>query len=111
MVRPTHAYRASLKLPTEADYQRMLQACIEALLNKQLDVMMVTSHLMKFPRDFPKGVLDHKAHPNVIRRVKASKLLAWMHKKGHTTVTAEMLRVEGRKLTLLVKDIDALLDL
>lgn len=67
--------------------------------------MLVVSHLTKFPADFPKGLLDHKDHPNVFRRVKTKRLLAWLRKRGITDITPDSLGVEVRKFTILEKEL------
>lgn len=105
MARPSNTYRKTLRAANTADYKLLLRICIEAVLNRQPEVILATSHLFKFPKDFPKGITTKKEHPVVYRRIKTNRLLHWLNKHGHSEVTMEDLRVEQRKITLLEKEI------
>lgn len=105
MVRPTFAYKASLRLPTKHDYTKMLMACVEAVLNGKPEITLVLSHLTKLPKDFPKGIVFRRETPLIWRRIKANRLINWLNDNGYAMVTMEDLRVEQRKVTLLEKEI------
>lgn len=103
MVRPTFAYKASLRLPTKHDYTKMLMACVEAVLAGKPEITLVVSHLTRFPADFPKGIVFKREMPLIWRRIKANRLINWLNNHGYSQVTMEDLRVEQRKVTLLEK--------
>lgn len=103
--RPSKAYKDSLRLPKKADYDMMLQKCVEALLDKQDEVILIVSHLVKFPKDFPKGMIVRTEIPNVIRRVKVSRLMRWLKAKGYTQISGEQLGWGLMSLSLIDKEL------
>lgn len=106
MVRPTKAYKASLRKPKKEDYLDLLLACIETLTKGQKEIVLVVSHLTEFPEGFPKGLIVKTELPKVYRRIKATRLLKWLNSIGFSEVTREDLKVYQRKLTLLEKQLD-----
>jgi hypothetical protein len=94
------AYRATLRQPKREDYEMLVRATLEALIEGRNDVIMTFSYLMKYPKDFPKGILEEKRDDGSnVRRIKANKLLAWLRSRGYTDITTEMIRTEGIRFT------------
>lgn len=90
--KPAKAYTDTLREPKKDDYQRLVNAVLEALIAGKKDVCIAFPYVFKFPADFPKGVLEEKVDDVNIRRCKAKKLLDWLREHGHTEVTTESLR-------------------
>lgn len=91
--KPSRAYRNTLKRPTRADYERLVRVAVEAVIRGSEDVLIAFPYLFKFPSDFPKGRLVEKEGLNDVRKIKASRLITWLHKHGHTDITMERLRI------------------
>lgn len=51
--------------------------------------MIAFSYVTKLPKDFPRGILEYKIGDKNVHRIKARKLLRWLYKHGHTTITIE----------------------
>lgn len=90
--KPSNAYLKTLREPNKADYQRLVNATLEALIAGKKDVYIAFPYVFKYPADFPKGILEEKVDDVNIRRCKAGKLLAWLNANGHTDVTSESLK-------------------
>lgn len=90
--RPSSEYLATLKAPTRGDYNKLVRACMEAIISGSVDVLVAFSYVLKFPRGFPKGILERKEGALNIHRIKARKLLDWLHEKGHTDISFDALR-------------------
>jgi len=65
---------------------------MEAIISGEVDIIVAFSYVTKFPKDFPRGILERKEGANNIHRIKARKLLTWLHEQGHTFVTVDALR-------------------
>lgn len=87
--KPSKAYTSMLRGPTSADYDELVAACVEAVINGSEDVLVAFAYTLKFPRGFPKGILTEKQEHKNIHRVKARKLLRWLCDNGHTGMTME----------------------
>lgn len=91
--KPSKAYLETLRGVTEADYEQMVQACLDAIVRGSTDVLALFPYVMKFPEDFPKGILEVKYDDGSnVHRIKAKKLLRWLNENGHTEITMEMLK-------------------
>lgn len=102
--RPTHAYRATLKKATVADYRQLEKACLVALLSKVDHVILAVSYLTKWPSDFPKGVLLRSEGLVDYRKIRAVKLMQWLRDKGYTTITSDQIWYAGAQLTNGLKE-------
>jgi hypothetical protein len=91
--KPAKAFTERLRSASEADYERMVNGCLEALICGSKDVLVLFPYTMKFPEDFPRGILEEK-HENGsnVHRIKARKLLKWLQDRGHTSITMEDIR-------------------
>lgn len=88
--RPKREYLDSLQnKPKKADWDRLLTACLEALIAGENDIIVAFSYVTKLPKDFPRGILEHKVEDKNVHRIKARKLLRWLYKHGYTTITIE----------------------
>lgn len=92
--KPAKEYTDTLREPKREDYQRLVNAVLEALIAGKKDVYIAFPYVFRFPADFPKGVLEEKVEDVNIRRCKARKLLDWLREHGHTEVTMESLKGE-----------------
>ena len=86
------------------DYEKLVAACLTALISGEKDVNIAFSAWIRFPKDFPKGVLSSGGTVQV-RRIKALKLLAWLRERGYTDVTSEHIRVQQIQFTMFEKEI------
>jgi hypothetical protein len=108
--KPSNAYLATLRKSKKSDYDLLVKACIEALVSGENDVIICFSYTMKFPAGFPKGVLESKVDDKNIHRIKARKLLTWLHENGHTEATVEMVKLQRAAFTKFENKLDELLD-
>lgn len=92
--RPRLDYLDTLRMPTKRDYSMLLYAALEAIISGENDVRIAFSYLTKFPASFPKGILERSEGTVHVRRVKARKLLDWLHEQGRTDITFESLRLQ-----------------
>lgn len=100
--KPKKEYLATLKRrPTKADYDKLVTACMEAIINGEIDVLVSFAYVAKFPKGFPKGILVQKVDDKNIHRIKARKLLTWLNENGHTLVTVEALKRQRWAFTRL----------
>lgn len=90
--KPSNAYLKTLREPKRADYQVLVNAALEAIIEGENDVLIAFPYVLKYPADFPKGILVEKVEDRNIRKVKARKLLKWLNDNGHTPITSESLR-------------------
>lgn len=91
--KPKKEYLATLRnKPTKADYDRLVKACMEAIISGEKDVIVSFAYVAKFPKDFPRGILEQKIDDKNIFRIKARKLLTWLHNNGHTLITVDALK-------------------
>lgn len=90
--KPSNKYLNTLREPQKKDYLVLVNAALEAIISGEDDVLIAFAYVLKYPADFPKGVLVEKVDDKNIRRVKAKKLLAWLNAKGHTDITMDSLR-------------------
>jgi hypothetical protein len=71
----------------------MVSACVEAIVRGSADVLARFPYTLKFPKDFPKGILEVKYEDGTnVHRIKAKKLLAWLNARGYTDITTDSLR-------------------
>lgn len=92
--KPSKAYTATLRKPSIQDYDRLTKACVEAILSNQKDLIVSFGYTFKFPAGFPRGILESKDGASNYHRIKANKLLAWLHESGHTSINMEMIWVQ-----------------
>lgn len=104
--KPSKAYLATLRSPSKADYDVLVKSCMEALISGEKDVIVQFSYVTKFPEGFPKGILQEKVGAVNIHRIKADKLLMWLHEQGHTEVTVTKLKQQKEMFTKFENSID-----
>jgi hypothetical protein len=113
---PRKAYLESLRKPSNADFSRLVDAAIAALIEGEKDVHISFSYLVRLPKDFPKRwKVEAGTGYSDIYKVRATTLLAWLNKHGYTTTTAlqvrDQLRDFGRDTARLMRPLDMALDL
>jgi hypothetical protein len=109
--KPPKHHTESLKKPLKADYHRLVQACVEAIIAGENDVLIAFSYTLKFPKGFPKGILMEETRYSDIRRVKAKRLLHWLHDNGHTNITPLIIRKQAMAMGRLSSFLNACDDL
>jgi hypothetical protein len=87
-------YKKTLRKPTEQDWQKLVQAAMEGIIDGKENILISFSHLVILPLDFPAGWIMWKHERNDIRKINCNKLLNWLHKEGHTEITPLMLNYE-----------------
>ena len=103
----TNAYRASLRKPSIKDYEKLVEVCITAIIDEEVDIAVSFSYLLKFPKDFPRGILESREiDGSNVHRIKAKRLLMWLHDNGHTAATVEMLGAQKRNVTKMLMAFD-----
>ena len=95
--KPSNAFQATLRSVTRKDFDKLVEICISAIINDETDVMIAFAYTMKFPEDFPRGIcISKESNGSNIHKVKAKRLLMWLHDNGHTAATVEMIGVQKR---------------
>lgn len=93
--KPAKAFTERLRSPVDADFDAMVQACVDAIVRGSTDVLALFPYTLKFPKGFPKGILEVKYEDGTnVHRIKAKKLLKWLNEAGYTDITMDMLRGE-----------------
>lgn len=95
--KPSKAFQATLRSVTRKDFDKLVEICISAIINDEVDVIVSFQYTMKFPEDFPRGIcISKESDGSNIHKVKAKRLLTWLHDQGHTAATVEMIGVQKR---------------
>lgn len=89
--KPRKAYLETLRDPTSDDWDRMVRACVEAIVMGSKDVLVAFPHVVKLPKGFPLGRWVKEEGMNDYLCVKANKLLEWLNAQGHTDITVRAL--------------------
>jgi hypothetical protein len=97
--RPTKKYVNSLRKPTASDYNRLVQTCVEAIIEGENDILVSFSYLTTFPTGFPKGITAGTCGAVVTRKIKARKLLTWLNTSGYTEISVEGLKKQREALS------------
>lgn len=108
--KPSNAYLSTLERPKKHDWNLLVRSCVEAIVQGEEDVIIAFSYVLKFPKGFPRGILEEKVDDKNIHRIKARKLLTWLNEKGHTDITVEDLRVQCGLITKLSKKFEISVD-
>ena len=89
----------------------MVSAAVEAIVTGSTDVLVTFPYTLKIPKDFPRGVLEEKTEDGGnVHRIKARKLLKWLNDRGHTEISAEMLRGEIISFGIEASKMDAMFE-
>jgi hypothetical protein len=96
--KPPTKYLETLRKPLKKDYEKLVHACVEAIVQGEKDVLIAFSYILKFPEGFPRGILEYKDGTSNIHRIKARKLLVWLNEQGHTEITLQGLRYQAMML-------------
>lgn len=105
---PSKAYRTSLRNPSTKDFDKLVEACMSAIICDELDIIVSFAYTLKFPDDFPRGIcISKESDGSNVHRVKAKRLLMWLHENGYTDATVEMLGMQKRAFTAMEKDFES----
>jgi len=103
--KPSNAYKATLRKPQTEDFDKLVKACMAAIINDEVDVIISFAYTMKFPDKFPKGIcMSKKPDGSNVHKVKAKRLLMWLYENGYTAATVEMLGVQKRAFAAMEKE-------
>lgn len=95
--KPSNAFQATLRSVTRKDFDKLVEICISAIINDEIDVMIAFAYTMKFPKDFPRGIcISKESDGSNIHKVKVKRLLTWLYDNDHTAITVEMVGVQKR---------------
>lgn len=95
--RPSDAYKAKLREPTQADWVKLEAACITAMANGSKSVWIDFDYTLEIPKDFPKSNERIKSGKIIEKSFNAKLVLQWMNKHGLSCITPEqVLRVINR---------------
>lgn len=109
--KPSKAFTSRLRGATSLDFDALVAACLNGLLNGSEDVLMRVPYTLKFPKGFPKGIRDTEYDDGTnVHKIKARKLLAWLCDNGHTGVTMEDLTGHIIRFGLWQKRLDDEID-
>lgn len=104
--KPSNAYLRTLRKPKKNDYDKLVKAAIEAIVNGEVDVIVAFPYTFKFPKDFPTGVKTKGEGVANFHRIKARKLLTWLREHGHTEVTVKDIRYQRSAFTQFVRRVE-----
>lgn len=105
--RPPDDYIASLqKRAKKADYDRLALAACEAMLNGENSVFVAFHHTVRFPDDFPKGVLVDRTEKTDIRKMRAKKVYDWLYEHGHVKLPRTDIIIIHRQFSTFFKHFD-----
>lgn len=93
------------KYPTEEDWEKMLLACMEAILKEQSTIILEVSTKTKLPADFPVGKPIAPKGRVKRRIVYAKKLLYWLEKHGHAKLTSQDLFLQKRNMLVAEREL------
>lgn len=103
--KPHGSYLRSLKQKAEQeDYDKLVTACIEALVSGERSILVSFAYVAKMPKDFPKGKIHSKVDDKNIRIISALKLLHWLKKHGYTTITPDAIRQRQAQFGKFLKE-------
>jgi hypothetical protein len=83
---PRKDYLATLKKPKKVDWERLVGACIAAMIESHYwkdGILAAFPYTMKFPKDFPAKFLIEEEGRTNIYRINARKLYEWLYKHGY----------------------------
>jgi hypothetical protein len=104
--KPSNAYLSTLRKPETKDFDKLVEASMSAIISNEVDVLIRFAYTLKFPVDFPRGIcISKEPDGSNIHKVKAKRLLEWLHANGHTMATVEMLGVQKRQYAETEKNI------
>jgi hypothetical protein len=103
--KPSNSYRASLRNPSTKDFDMLVKAAMSAIISDEVDVLISFAYTLRFPDTFPRGIcISKEPDGSNVHRVKAKRLLMWLHENGYTDATVEMLGIQKRAFTDMEKD-------
>lgn len=108
--KPSNAFKAMLRPAETRDYDNLVEVCITAIANDEVDVFLSFAYTMKFPDTFPRGIcVSKESDGSNVHKVKAKRLLMWLHDNGHTAATVEMIGVQKRAFAECVRKLENLI--
>ena len=107
--RVSNAYKATLRKPLKADFDKLVDVCIKAIIEEEVDIYISFAYTLKFPATFPHGIIvSRESDGSNIYKTKAKRMLVWLHANKKTLVTVEMVGVQKRSFTNFEKTFDEL---
>ena len=108
--KPSNAFKANLRSIAARDIDKLIEVSITAIANDEIDVFISFAYTMKFPDTFPRGIcISRQNDGSNVHKVKAKRLLMWLHDNGHTAATVEMVGVQKRAFAESMRKLDNLI--
>ena len=108
--KPSNAFKASLRSYATKDIDKLIEVSITAIANDEIDVFISFAYTIKFPETFPRGIcVSRESDGSNVHKVKAKRLLMWLHDNGHTAATVEMVGVQKRAFAESMRKLDNLI--
>lgn len=108
--RPSNALLRTLRdKPSPSQWESLVAAAVSAIVNKERNLYISFSYLVKLPKDFPQTFFVEENGLNITYKVNAKRVLKWLYENGYTSITIRELQMMQRKVTLLTRDVDNML--
>lgn len=108
--RPSNEYYDKLSKAKGKDMARLAQACIEAIIRGEKDIMVSFSYVFEFPEGFPKGIREERTEQTNVHRIKTFKLLNWLYDNGYTPISVKMVRYSKQGFTKQYNELTKIFD-
>lgn len=84
---PAKAFLQTLRPAGTDDWNKLVTAVLSVLIEGGVDIVLEFPYNAKFPADWPRGIKTKGEGTTDQYRIKARKLLLWLNKHGHTSIT------------------------
>jgi hypothetical protein len=115
----TKAQRRYKRAAGKGAFEKMFVAASEIVMRNRgreyrdggvESILMEFPHWVVFAEDFPKGLIVEKSAVYDVRRIRATKLLDWLYKHGHSPYNTEMLVKQTKHFEYFSKQIERMFD-
>jgi hypothetical protein len=110
--KPKSTVRDKMDPAAKADYEKMAEACIAAVIARQDNVFLSFPYFVKFKsRGFPKGMrVDRLDELRDLYKFNAQRLLNWLYEQGHSkhsyTDIMEASRAHNLRVSTMERSMD-----
>ncbi len=94
---------------SDETYLLLAQIATEAVINRQVDVVLKLPYFCRFSEGFPKGVCTRFDDNYDLYRMKAERLINWLYDKGYTNNKYADIIKATKQLTYLERRIERML--
>jgi hypothetical protein len=106
--KPSKEALAATHSASEADYERLAVAVVQAITLKQRDIVIRFPYFVKLPEGFPKGILIRKDEQFNYYRAKCFKIADWLFEQGHLAQNAKEIVKSQRSVVNMLGEIERL---